>query len=78
MVWSILRRETPDKINSQIKLMRSFKDMMGACFDVPSAIAPQFEDIFKYLQEERRTNYEVFRATSLPELKEDDRVMGGF
>lgn len=79
MVWSILKRECPDKIVGQIKVMRAFKDMIGACFDVPSNIAVHFEDIFKNIMEERRANYQVYRATELPELKEDDnRMMGGF
>ena len=51
---------------------------MGACFDVPSPVANMFEDIFKHMQEERRTDFTVNRATSLPELKEDDnRLMQG-
>ena len=57
--------------------MRAFKDMTGACFDVPSEIAQRFEDIFKYEESERRVDFKVSRAKELPELKEDDRMMGG-
>ena len=56
--------------------MRAFKDMTGACFDVPSDIAQRFEDIFKYEESERRVDFKVSRAKELPELKEDDRMMG--
>ena len=51
--------------------------MTGACFDVPSEIAQRFEDIFKYEESERRVDFKVSRAKELPELKEDDRMMGG-
>lgn len=75
MVRSCLRKACPEKIHSQIKVMRAFKDSMGACFDVPSSIASYFEEIFKHMMEERRTDYTVYRATTLPELKEDDNRM---
>ena len=79
MVRSVLRRACPDDINNQIKFIRAFKDMTGACFDVPSASAQHFEDIFKHMQEERRCDFEVSRASKLPELKEDEQrpMMGG-
>ena len=76
IVWSILKRCCPD-MHGQIKVMRAFKDMTGACFDVPSSLAEKFEAIFQHMQEERRVDFEVARAMKLPELKEDDtRMMG--
>jgi len=77
MVWNVIRKYVPDQISSMIRVMRAFKDMTGACFDVPSDIAQRFEDIFKYEESERRCDFKMTRAKELPELKEDDRVMGG-
>ena len=57
--------------------MRAFKDMSGACFDVPDQLSERFEDIFEYEQNERRTDFSVSKAKELPELKEDDN-RGGF
>ena len=39
MVWNVIRRYVPDMISSQVRVMRAFKDMTGACFDVPSDYA---------------------------------------
>ena len=39
MVWNMIRRYVPDQISQQVRIMRAFKDMTGACFDVPSEIA---------------------------------------
>ena len=39
MVWNMIRRYVPEQISSQVRVMRAFKDMTGACFDVPSDIA---------------------------------------
>jgi hypothetical protein len=39
MVWNVIRKYVPDQISSMIRVMRAFKDMTGACFDVPSDIA---------------------------------------
>ncbi len=77
MVWNVIRKYVPDQISSQIRVMRAFKDMMGACFDVPSDYAQRFEDIFKYEESERRCDFKMTKAKELPELKEDDRMMGG-
>ena len=77
MVWNVIKKYVPDQISSMIRVMRAFKDMTGACFDVPSDIAQRFEDIFKYEESERRCDFKMTRAKELPELKEDDRVMGG-
>ena len=58
--------------------MRAFKDMSGACFDVPDQYAERFGDIFEYEEKERRTDFRVSKAKELPELKEDDnRGFGG-
>ena len=77
MVWNMIRRYAPEQISQQVRIMRAFKDMTGACFDVPSEYAQRFEDIFKYEESERRVDFKVSRAKELPELKEDDRMMGG-
>jgi len=77
MVWNMIKRYVPDQLSQQLRIMRAFKDMTGACFDVPSNIAQRFEDIFKYEEQEKRVDFKVSRAKELPELKEDDRVMGG-
>lgn len=77
MVWNVIRRYAPDQISQNVRIMRAFKDMTGACFDVPSDIAQRFEDIFKYEESERRVDFKLTRAKELPELKEDDRMMGG-
>ena len=53
MVWNLIRKYVPDQISGQIRVMRAFKDMTGACFDVPSDLAQRFEDIFKYEESER-------------------------
>jgi hypothetical protein len=37
--------------------MRAFKDMTGAVFDVPDALAARIEDIFSHEEEERRTDF---------------------
>lgn len=76
MVWNVIRRYTPEEIVSQVKVMRAFKDMSGACFDLPEHLASRFEDIFEYEERERRTDFRVSRAKELPELKEDDNRMG--
>ena len=76
MVWNVIRKYVPDQISSQVRVMRAFKDMTGACFDVPSDYAQRFEDIFKYEESERRCDFKMCRAKELPELKEDDRMMG--
>ena len=77
MVWNMIRRYVPDQVSQQVRIMRAFKDMTGACFDVPSDAAQRFEDIFKYEESERRVDFKVSRSKELPELKEDDRMMGG-
>lgn len=76
MVWNVIRRYA-EQIASAVKVMRAFKDMTGACFDVPAHMAQRFEDIFKYEEEERRADFKVRRAKELPQLREDDRPMGG-
>ena len=76
MIWNMIKRYCPDQISGNVRSMRAFKDMTGACFDVPSDLAQRFEDIFKYEESERRIDFKVARAKELPELKEDDRMMG--
>ena len=78
MIWNVIKRYVPEQISGQVRIMRAFKDMTGACFDVPSDIAQRFEDIFKYEESERRVDFKVSRAKELPELKEDDRMQGGY
>ena len=76
MIWNMIKRYCPDQISGNVRSMRAFRDMTGACFDVPSDMAQRFEDIFKYEESERRIDFTVARAKELPELKEDERMMG--
>lgn len=73
MVWNVIRRTCPEEMVTNVKVMRAFKDMSGACFDLPEALAERFEDIFEYEERERRTPFRVSRARELPELREDDQ-----
>jgi hypothetical protein len=73
LVWSILRKHVPESITNEIKGMRAFLDMTGTVFDVPEDMAQRFEDIFSHLKSENRIEFDVYRAKSLPELREDDR-----
>jgi hypothetical protein len=59
-------------MNDSIRGMRMFKDANGAVFDVPEEHLQKFEDIFDHLKDQQRINFEIGRAKSLPELKEDD------
>jgi len=59
MVWNILKRFAPEQITSQIRGMRAFKDMSGACFDVPEGIATRLEDIFSHAGAERETDFQI-------------------
>lgn len=72
MVWNILKRFCPDAITTQVRGMRAFKDMSGACFDVPEGMATRLEDIFAHASSERAIDFGIERATELPELKEDE------
>jgi hypothetical protein len=49
-----------------------FKDSTGAVFDVTEEHIERFEDIFSHLNTNTKTNFEIARAKSLPELREDD------
>lgn len=48
MVWNVIRRYCDEALVQNVKVMRAFKDMSGACFDVPDQFAERFEDIFEY------------------------------
>lgn len=48
LVWNVLRRYLPEKITSNIKGMRVFKDSAGAVFDVPAGDAERLVDIFEH------------------------------
>ena len=39
MVWNVIKRYCPEDIHTNVKVMRAFKDMSGACFDVPDTYA---------------------------------------
>lgn len=52
--------------------MRAYKDLTGAVFDIRDEDIQRFEDIFNHLKDEQRIDFEISRAKSLPELKEDD------
>ena len=81
MVWNVIRRYCTPDISDVVRAMRAFKDMSGACFDLPVNMAQRFEDIFEYEEREnRRCDFRVTKAKELPELKEDDNrggYMGG-
>ena len=72
-VWNILRRVLPQSISENIRGMRAYKDMTGVVYDVPEDAIERFEDIFSHMKDEKRIDYEVERAKTLPELKEDDQ-----
>lgn len=63
-------------MSEMIRGMRAFKDNDGAVFDVPEDCIDRFEDIFNHLKDEKRIDFEIGRAKSLPELKEDEAVQG--
>jgi hypothetical protein len=67
----------PTSITDAIRGMRAYKDMTGVVFDVPEEFISRFDDIFHHLKEERRIDFEIGRAKSLPELKEDEQVPTG-
>lgn len=71
-VWGVLRKFLTEDIHSQIRGMRMFKDQTGAVFDVQEDQITRFEDVFNHLKEQRRINFEIGRAKTLPELREDD------
>ena len=76
-VWGILRKFLTQDITDSIKGMRMFKDQTGSVFDVPEDHIQRFEDVFNHLKEQRRINFEVSRAKTLPELREDDSFNRG-
>jgi hypothetical protein len=48
LVWDVLRRYLPENITSNIRGMRTFIDMTGACFNVNATDAQRLEDIFSH------------------------------
>lgn len=62
MVWNILRRFLPEAITGVVRGMRAFKDLSGACFDVPDHKASQLEDIFEHAKEQRNCDFAITRA----------------
>jgi len=74
LVWNILRRYLPESITQNIRGMRTFIDMTGACFDVNSADAERIEDLMTHAS--TTGDFKFSRATSLPELKEEGAVYG--
>lgn len=57
--------------------MRAFKDLTGACFDLPDEHSSRVADIFANLAEQQRIDFKFSKAVNLPELKEDDNSYGG-
>ena len=51
LIWSIIRRFTPENIHQKIKSMRALASMSGAVFDVEDAQAQEFEDCFTQAKE---------------------------
>ena len=72
MVWNILKRFCPESLTTQVRGMRAFKDMSGACFDVPEPMAQRLEDTFSHAASERAIDFAIERASDLPELKDDE------
>lgn len=70
-VWSILRRALPEAMTQGIKGMRMFKDQTGVVFDVPDDQIQRFEDIFLHMQDQRKQDFKLIRAKTLPELKDE-------
>jgi RNA recognition motif-containing protein len=77
LVWNILRKYCAEETTQNIKGMRCFKDNTGAVFDVLASHVSRFEDIFEH-ETQRSTDFQVSRATTLPELKEDMNTGGGY
>ena len=71
MVWNILRRFLPENITGVVRGMRAFKDLSGACFDVPENKASSLEDIFEHASSQRNVDFAIVRAQDLPELVEE-------
>ncbi len=70
-IWNTLKKYLPANITDNIRGMRSFKDLTGAVFDVAEQDINRFEDIFNHLRDEKRIDFEIGRAKSLPELTEE-------
>jgi hypothetical protein len=51
--------------------MRCFKDNKGAVFDVPVEHMDRFEEIFEHEAQARQSDFQLQKATELPDLKED-------
>jgi hypothetical protein len=78
LVWNVLRRYLPESITQNIKGMKCFKDSTGAVFDVQASDVERLADIFEHETSAKQVDFQVSRCTSLPELKEDDRPVGGY
>jgi len=72
LVWNILRRYLPESMSSQIRGMRCFTDMTGACFDVIGTDAQRLEDLLGHETSNKNVDFKFERALTLPELKEDN------
>jgi hypothetical protein len=75
-IWNTLKKFLPANITDNIRGMRAFKDLTGAVFDVAEHDIARFDDIFDHLKEEKRIDFEIGRAKSLPELKEEEGYGG--
>mmetsp|Transcript_41466 Transcript_41466/g.29898 ORF Transcript_41466/g.29898 Transcript_41466/m.29898 type:complete len:91 (-) Transcript_41466:621-893(-) len=64
-------------MSHQVKGMRAFKDLTGACFDLPDEHSSRVSDIFANLAEQQRIDFKFSKAVDLPELREDDNSYGG-
>lgn len=76
-VWGVLRKFLTQDITESIRGMRMFKDQQGAVFDVPEDHIQRFDDVFNHLKEQGRIHFEIGRAKTLPELREDDSFNRG-
>ena len=79
-VWGFLKKYLSPAITDSIKGMKSFKDRMGAAFDVPDSAREVLDDIAQKSAEENSIEFDAFKvelATELPDLQEDDYGMSG-
>jgi ATP-dependent RNA helicase DDX21 len=76
-IWGILKKLSADKITSQIRGMKQFKNKMGAVFDILEEHSSEFEEVL-FNDRFYGHNYTLEKATStLPELVEDYKAGNG-
>jgi len=74
-VWGFLKRHFDVEVTEAIKGMRSFKNHLGAAFDVPEKYGAMFEKFIEGTTDHK--GYELKKAESLPEFEEEAGSRGG-